>query len=54
MVTINIDNLTTEENAIELVAGASIENFETYCKTFYYKASADGSVLKVIGLREKE
>ena len=54
VVTINIDNLTTEENAIELVAGASIENFETYCKTFYYKAGADASTLKIIALREKE
>lgn len=53
-ITINIDNLTTEENAIELVAGASITNFETYCKTLYYKAGADASTLKIIALREKE
>jgi len=53
-VTINIDNLVTEEGAIELVAGASIENFKVYCKTLNYKASADGSTLKVIALREKE
>ena len=53
-VTINIDNLTTEDNSIEIVAGASITNFETYCKTLYYKASADASTLKIIALRDKE
>ena len=53
-VTINIDNATTESDSIELIAGASIENFKVYCKTLYYKASADGSTLKIIALREKE
>jgi len=54
VVTINIDNLTTEADSIELIAGASIENFNVYCKTLYYKASVDGSVLKVIALRDKQ
>jgi len=52
-VTINIDNLTTEDNSIELAANESIENFESYCKTLYYKASVDGSTLKIIALRDK-
>ena len=54
VVTINIDNATTEADSIELAAGESIENFNIYCKTLYYKASVDGSTLKVIGLRDKE
>jgi hypothetical protein len=53
-VTINIDNATTEDNTIELGANESIENFNAYCKTLYYKASADNSVLKIIALRDKE
>jgi len=53
VVTINLDNLTTEDNAIELEAGQSIENFDEYCKVLYYKASVNGSILKIIGKREK-
>ena len=53
-VTINIDNATNIANTIELAAGESIENFKVYCKTLYYKASADGSILKVIGMRDEE
>jgi hypothetical protein len=53
VVTINLDNLVTEEGAIELAAGQSIENFKEYCKVLHYNSAADGSVLKVIGKREK-
>ena len=52
-ITINIDNFSTEADAIELVSGASIENFPVYCKVFHYKAAADASTLKIIALREK-
>jgi len=53
-VTINIDNATTEANTIVLGANESIENLNVYCKTLYYKSSADATALKVIGLRDKE
>lgn len=53
-VTINVDNATGDADFIELAAGESIENFKVYCKTLYYKASADGSILKVIGMRDEE
>ena len=53
VITINLDNLTTEDNTIELEAGQSMENFDQYCKVLYYKASVDGSILKIIGKREK-
>jgi len=53
IVTINLDNLTTEDNAIELSAGQSIENFKEYCKVLYYKAAADASTLQIIAKREK-
>ena len=53
VVTINLDNLVTEDGAIELAAGQSIENFKEYCKVLHYNAAADASVLKIIGKREK-
>lgn len=53
VVTINIDNATTEDNAIELAAGQTIENFNQYCKVLYYKAAVDGSVLKILASRDK-
>jgi len=53
-ITINIDNLVTEDGAIELVAGAFIENFPIYCKSLHYNASGDASTLKIIALREKQ
>jgi len=52
VVTINLDNLVTEEGAIELAAGQSLENFKEYCKVLHYNSAADGSVLKIIGKRE--
>jgi len=52
VVTINLDNLVTEDGAIELAAGQSLENFKEYCKVLHYNSAADGSVLKVIGKRE--
>lgn len=52
VITINLDNATTEDNSIEFAAGESIENFNQYCKELYYKASVNGSVLKIIGSRE--
>ena len=54
IVTINIDNATTEDGAIELGANESIENFNAYCKVLYYVADVDASTLKIIALREKE
>ena len=54
VITINIDNATNEPDTIELASGEAIENFKVYCKTLYYKASADTSSLKIIGLRDKE
>jgi len=53
IVTINLDNATNEDNAIELAAGQSIENFKEYCKVLYYKATADASTLQIIAKREK-
>jgi len=52
-ITINLDNPSADGNEIELDPGQSIENFKEYCKVLYYKASANGSTLKVIGKREK-
>jgi hypothetical protein len=51
-ITINFDNATTEEGAIELLTGQSIENFRVFCKTLYHKASGASSTLKVIGMIE--
>lgn len=51
VVTINIDNATTEANTIILAAGQKIENFPQPCTTLYYKAAGDNSVVYVIGIR---
>jgi len=53
VITVNLDNATTEDNAIELEAGEFMENFDQYCKVLYYKASVNASILKVIAKREK-
>lgn len=51
VVTINIDNATTEDNAIILAAGQKIENFAQPCTTLYYKAASNDSVVYVIGIK---
>ena len=51
VVTINIDNATTEANTIILAAGQKIENFAQPCSTLYYKAAVDNSTVYVIGIR---
>lgn len=52
VVTINMDEVTTGDNAIEIGAGKSLENFKTSCKELYYKAAANGSTLQIIASRE--
>jgi len=51
IVTINIDNATTEANTIILAAGQKIENLSIPCGTLYYKAAGENSVFYVIGIR---
>ena len=52
VVTINIDNATTEDGAIVLAAGQKIENFNQFCHNLYYKAAGDNSIVYVIGYKK--
>lgn len=48
---VNIDNATTEANAITLKPGETIENFPIPCKTLYFKSSAATVAFRFIGIK---
>ena len=51
VVTLNLDNATSEANYITLAAGQKIENWKQPCHVLYYKAGADNSTVYIIGNR---